>query len=306
MHILITGGTGFIGRELIRQLRHDEHEVTVLTRNVSSAGSRLPAGTRVRDDLAPLEAVDAVVNLAGENLGAARWNTARKQAFRASRIGTTRRLNDWMASLAKPPGVLVSGSAIGWYGPHGDEPLTENLTTPGTDFSAELCRDWEAEAAKAAALGVRVCTLRTGIVLGRSEGRIAGALAQMLPPFKLGAGGPMGSGRQWMSWIHLNDEVALIRWLIDTLTASGAYNGTAPEPATNADFAKALGRAVHRPAVLPMPGFMLKLVVGEMAEILLTGQRVLPQKSLDQGFKFRFATLDSALQDVIGRQDITR
>jgi uncharacterized protein (TIGR01777 family) len=298
MHTLITGGTGFIGLALVADLLRDGHKVTVLTRDPAAASKRLPDGAKAVDDLAPLEAVDAVINLAGENLGAARWTDARKQAFRASRLSTTRRLVEWMATLAARPAVFVSGSAIGYYGPRADEIIRED-NLPGDDFSARLCSDWEAEAMKAEALGVRVCTLRTGIVLGKPGAAGGGALTQMLPAFKLGAGGPMGSGRQWMSWIHLDDEVALIRWLIDTDSAKGAYNATAPTPVTNAEFARALGHALHRPALLPMPGFMLKLIVGEMAEILLTGQKVLPQRSLDQGFTFRYPSLDAALADVL-------
>lgn len=299
MHVLITGGTGFIGLELVASLRRDGHAVSVFTRDTDAARTRLPAGVVVVSDLATLGGVDAVVNLAGQNLGAQRWTEARKLAFRESRIGLTHRLVDWMENLAQRPAVFVSGSAIGWYGPRGDEPLTE-ASTHGDDFSARLCLDWEAAAQKAEALGVRVCRLRTGIVLGRSGPAGGGALAQMLPAFRLGGGGPMGSGRQWMSWIHIADHVALMRWLIDTAAAQGAYNGTAPEPVTNAEFARTLGAALCRPAVLPMPGFALRLIVGEMAEILLSGQRVLPQRSLDQGFRFRFPTLAAALADVLG------
>lgn len=210
MHVLITGGTGFIGRELAASLLADGHAVTVLTREITSSGNRVPNGARAIRDLARADAVDAVVNLAGANLGGTRWNPVTKMGFRTSRIDTTRRLVDWMSRLGTRPKVLVSGSAIGWYGPQGDEMLTESAPAGG-DFSATLCRDWEAEALKAAALGVRVCTLRTGIVLGPIGPAGGGALAQMLPAFRLGGGGPMGSGRQWMSWIHRADLVALIR-----------------------------------------------------------------------------------------------
>lgn len=299
MHVLITGGTGFIGRELAASLLADGHAVTVLTREITSSGNRVPNGAKAIRDLARADAVDAVVNLAGANLGGTRWNPVTKMGFRTSRIDTTRRLVDWMSRLGTRPKVLVSGSAIGWYGPQGDEVLTESAPAGG-DFSATLCRDWEAEALKAAALGVRVCTVRTGIVLGPSGPAGGGALAQMLPAFRLGGGGPMGSGRQWMSWVHRADLVALIRFLIERETASGPYNGTAPEPVTNAEFAKTLGRVLKRPAILPMPGFALKLIVGEMAEILLSGQRVVPQAALDQGFRFRFPTLEAALRDVLG------
>ena len=300
MHVLITGGTGFIGRALSASLLQDGHRVTVLTRKLPLAGERLPAGAQAISDMEHADAVDAVVNLAGANLGATRWNASVKSGFRSSRIDTTRRLVDWMSRLAVKPKRLISGSAIGWYGPHGDERLTE-VEPAGSDFSATLCRDWESEANRAAALGVRVCTLRTGIVLGRSGPAGGGALAQMLPAFRLGGGGPMGSGRQWMSWIHLDDHVALTRFLIEHESASGPFNATAPEPVSNADFAKTLGRVLGRPAVLPMPGFALKLIVGEMAEILLSGQRVLPRAALDAGFQFRYPQLEGALRAVLDR-----
>ena len=300
MHVLITGGTGFIGRELAASLLADAHAVTVLTRGTTSAGPRIPAGAKAIRDLAEADGIDAVVNLAGASLGGVRWNAVAKMGFRASRIDTTRRLVDGMSRLEVKPKVLISGSAIGWYGPRGDDRLTETAA-PGDDFSATLCRDWEAEAHKAAQLGVRVCTLRTGIVLGPDGPAGGGALAQMLPAFRLGGGGPVGSGKQWMSWVHLSDLVALIRFLIERERASGPYNGTAPEPVTNAEFAKTLGRVLKRPAILPMPGFALRMIVGEMADILLTGQRVIPQAASDQDFRFRFPTLEGALRDVLGR-----
>lgn len=301
MHVLITGGTGFIGSALAASLLADLHTVTILTRDTGMAGNRIPAGAKAIRDLARADAVDAVVNLAGANLGAARWNPVTKMAFRTSRIDTTRRLVDWLRRLDadRRPKVLVSGSAIGWYGPRGDEPLAESAT-PGDDYSATLCRDWEAEAMKATSLGVRVCTLRTGIVLGPQGPAGGGALAQMLPAFRLGGGGRMGSGRQWMSWIHRDDHIALTRFLLDHATLSGAFNATAPNPVTNAEFAATLGRVLKRPAILPMPGFALRMIVGEMAEILLSGQRVMPQAALDAGFAFRHPTLEAALRDVLG------
>lgn len=299
MHVLVTGGTGFIGRALIAALLADGHAVSVLTRDTAPARRALPEPVRVLEDLAPLEGVDAVVNLAGENLGAGRWSAARKRRFVGSRVDTTRRLVDWMRALATKPAVLVSGSAIGYYGPRGDEIIVET-TAAGEDFSAGLCRAWEAEAVAAEALGVRVCRVRIGVVLGADGGEPGGALAAMARPFRLGLGGPMGSGRQWMSWIHRDDLVALIRWLIDTPAAGGAWNGTAPEPVTNREFASALGRALRRPALLPMPGFALRLVVGEMAAILLEGQRVLPARALEAGFAFRYRQLDAALAAVLG------
>lgn len=296
MHDLITGGSGFIGRALCRALLDDGHRVTVLTRNPQRAQHCVPDGVHCIDTLDGLSGIDTIYNLAGENLSAGRWTTARKQAFRDSRVAFTERLVGWIRGLEVRPKVLVSGSAIGIYGTHGDEIVTEQ-TPPGEDFAATLCRDWEAAAREATAVGLRVCTPRIGIVLGVD----GGALAKMLTPFRLGLGGPMGRGDQWMSWIHRADLVALLQWLGQTPSAHDAFNATAPEPVRNRDFAVALGRALHRPAVLPTPAPMLKLLFGEMAEaLLLSGQRVLPRRAHETGFMFHHATLDAALRDLLG------
>jgi uncharacterized protein len=294
MHHLITGGSGFIGSALCRSLVADGHRVTVLTRDIERARGRVPEAVFLIDRLDFAENIDAVVNLAGENLAGGRWTAARKHEFVGSRIGTTKRLLDWIDRQDAAPAVLVSGSAIGWYGPRDDEELDEDADI-GNDFSAHLCRDWEAEASKAEALGVRVCCVRTGIVLGAD----GGALKKMLLPFRAGIGGRMGSGRQWMSWITRADVVALIRWLIDHDSARGAYNGTAPAPVTNAEFARALGAALNRPALLPTPASALKLLFGEMADILLTGQRVVPRRAMAEGFAFKYPELSAALSAVL-------
>jgi hypothetical protein len=294
VHYLITGGSGFIGSALSRSLVADGQRVTVLTRNTARARPRLPGAVALIERLDAADDVDAVVNLAGENLAAGRWTAARKREFVDSRIGMTRRIVDWMASLKQRPHVLVSGSAIGWYGPRGDERLAEDAK-PGDDFSARLCRDWERAAHEADELGVRVCLLRTGIVLDND----GGALKQMLLPFRLGLGGPMGDGRQWMSWVARADIVALIRSLVDNAAAHGAYNGTAPAPVTNAEFARTLGAALHRPALLPTPAFALKILFGEMADILLTGQCVVPRRALAEGFAFKYPDLTSTLAAVL-------
>src|SRR6185369_3366778 len=294
MHHLITGGSGFIGSALCRSLVADGHRVTVLTRDIEQARGRVPEAVFLIDRLDFAENIDAVVNLAGENLAGGRWTAARKHEFVGSRIGTTKRLLDWIDRQDSAPAVLVSGSAIGWYGPRGDEELDEDADI-GNDFSAHLCRDWEAEASKAEALGVRVCCVRTGIVLGAD----GGALKKMLLPFRAGIGGRMGSGRQWLSWITRADIVALIRWLIDHDSARGAYNGTAPAPVTNADFASVLGAALYRPALLPTPAFALKLLFGEMADILLTGQRIVPRRAMAEGFAFKYPELSAALSAVL-------
>ena len=292
MHVLITGGTGFIGRELCKQLFHAGHTATVLTR--SRAPPPLP-GVRFIANLDEAQGIEAVVNLAGEPLAEGRWNATRKQAFRDSRIGTTQKLLTWMESLAERPHVLVSGSAVGYYGESDDALLSESAPA-GEDFAATLCRDWEMEALKARALGLRVCTLRIGIVLGTD----GGALAKMLPPFKLGVGGPMGSGKQWMSWVRRSDLVKLILWLLHNEAASGAYNGTAPVPLTNREFTRTLGAVLKRPAVMTMPAFVLKMMFGEMAEsLLLSGQRVVPSKAEAEGFVFEHRELAPALSDLL-------
>ena len=294
MHWLVTGGSGFIGSALCRGLVADGHRVTVSTRNTARARKRLPAEAALVESLDAVNDVDAVANLAGENLADGRWSEQRKQAFFDSRIGTTDKVLAWIARQPRRPQVLVSGSAIGWYGPRGDEELAETAA-PGNDFAARLCRAWEDEASRAETLGVRVCRLRTGLVLDRD----GGALKKMLLPFKLGLGGPMGDGRQWMSWIARAYIVALIRWLAERDTASGAYNATAPAPVRNAEFARALGKALKRPAKLATPAFALKLMFGEMADLLLTGQRVMPARAAAEGFLFRYAELDAALAAIL-------
>ena len=292
MHVLITGGTGFIGQALAGALLADGHAVSVLTRDRARAATVLPAQAMALDQL-PAVAPQAVVNLAGENLGAHRWNPTRKRAFVESRAGTTRRLVEWMKALPQPPSVLVSGSAVGYYGARGDEALTEDAPA-GAEFQSELCAAWEAEARKAEALGVRVCRIRIGVVLGQG----GGALAAMKLPFQLGLGGPLGSGAQWMSWIHRNDLLRLIRWLLADERCSGAYNATAPEPVTNREFAKTLAASLNRWALVPMPAPVVKVLVGEMSHLLLTGQKVVPARALAEGFRFDFPALDGALREV--------
>ena len=294
MQVLITGGTGFIGRALARALLARGDQVTVLSRDAAHAAHRLAAGAVATAEL-PAAVPDAVVNLAGENLGAHRWTAARKREFIDSRAGTTRRLVEWMRASKRRPAVLVSGSAVGYYGARGDADLVES-DPPGEEYQSELCRTWEAEAQRAEELGVRVCRVRTGIVLGPD----GGALAAMKPAFMLGLGGWLGDGRQWMSWIHRADLIALILWLIDGESRSGAYNAAAPQPVTNRAFAKALGASLHRPALVPMPAAAVRVLVGEMAHLLLTGQKVLPQRALAEGFAFRFPELGAALAEVWG------
>ncbi len=295
MRILLTGGTGFIGTALCAQLRQAGHRLTVWTRRPHEAARVLP-GVHLIRDLAEASDIDAVVNLAGEPLVGRRWNARRKQQFRDSRIGLTAQLMRWMATQLNRPHVLVSGSAVGYYGPHGDTPLDESAPA-GDDFGARLCRDWEHAAMEAETLGLRVCRVRTGVVLHRD----GGALAQMLPLFRSGLGGPIGDGEQWLSWIHREDLVGLIRWLLEHEDTGGAYNATSPHPVPQREFARTLGRVLHRPAILPTPAFALRLMFGEGAQPLLTGQRVLPVHAMAEGFSLRHPHLHGALEDAVSR-----
>lgn len=303
MRLAITGGTGFIGQALCERLAGSGHGVTVLTRDVARARGRLPsqvsplpwtAADGVSSVLTKaLEESDAVINLAGEPVAAGRWTTDRKAAMRNSRVGTTTALVAALSQLRRRPTVLVSASAIGYYGPRGDEPLTEEATS-GTGFLAELCREWEAAARAAEPLGIRVVLPRIGVVLGPG-----GALAHMLPAFRMGLGGPIGHGRQWMSWIHRSDLVQLLSALL-TQDIHGPVNATAPEPVTNREFSRALGRALHRPAWARVPGLVLRILFGQMAEeLLLTGQRVVPRRAEAMGFRFQYPTLEEALRGIV-------
>ena len=296
--VLVTGATGFIGCRLVESLLAQGHRVTVLTRDPQKA-ARLGAPIRILTSLEQVEnstKVDAVINLAGEPTGAGLWTAARKRKLIASRLEMTAAVVRLVGRLQHRPAVLVNASAIGWYGLRDDEQLTED--SAGHDcFSRELCVAWEAEADKAAVYGVRVVRLRIGLVLG-TEG---GVLSQLLLPFEFGAGGPIGSGRQWMSWIERDDLVRLIAHVIATPTLSGAVNGTAPEPERNSAFGKALGRVLHRPALLRLPALPLRLLGGDFArELLLSGQRVLPDKALASGFTFRHPRLEGALRAITG------
>jgi len=297
MRIVIVGGTGFLGRPLASHLIADGHQVVILTRGraeSANGGPQIVTWTPDRLDESWTSAIDgasAVINLAGESIGGGRWTSSRKVRLVDSRQHTTRTIVDAIQRAHTPPPLLISGSAVGYYGPHGDEILTES-DGPGSDFLASVCVRWEAEARRAESAHTRVVRIRTGIVLERD----GGALPQMLPPFKLFAGGPVGSGRQYWPWIHRADWINLVRWLLRQPDLSGAVNVTAPEPVTNADFARALGRAMHRPSSMPTPGFALKLLLGEMAEgLLLSGQRAVPERARQSGFTFLYTRLDDAL-----------
>ncbi len=296
--ILVTGATGLIGRRLVAALVGAGHEVTALTRNRATAAD-LPAPIRIVTDLSQIAddtRIDAIVNLAGEPISDGLWTPAKRRRIVRSRLDVTRAVVGLIARLDRRPEVLVSGSAIGWYGLRGDEVLDE--TADGVAcFSRTICRRWEQAAMRAEGLGVRVVRLRIGIVLAID----GGALSRMLTPFEFGLGGPFGAGRHWMSWIHLDDLVAMIAHAIATRGLAGAVNGTAPEPVRNADFARALGRALHRPALLPAPAAPLRLALGAFAdELLLKGQRVVPTAALASGFAFAYPSLDEALGDIVG------
>jgi uncharacterized protein (TIGR01777 family) len=302
MKSIIAGGSGFLGRALARALVSAGHDVVVLTRGPArgpSSGGRARTWTpdgQVGDWAEELEGATAVVNLAGESIAARRWTTAQKQRIRDSRILATRSLTTAIQRAARPPQVFVAGSAVGYYGPRGDEVVTES-TPPGDDFLSRVCVEWEAEANTVASL-TRLAFIRTGLVLDRNEG----ALPQMLPPFWFGAGGPVGSGRQYWPWIHRDDWIDLVRFVIQTPAAAGPFNATAPEPVTNAEFAAALGRTLHRPAFVRAPGFAMKLLLGEMAgPLLLTGQRVVPARAQALGVTFTYKRLEDALRAIFNR-----
>ncbi|MFP5383461.1 MAG: TIGR01777 family oxidoreductase [Gammaproteobacteria bacterium] len=297
MRILVTGGTGFIGRALCARLLADGHEIVVLSRDPASVaartGSHAVTAIGALSHIAADETVDVVFNLAGAPIADRRWTAARRAVLRESRIGITVQLAELAGRLRVPPAVMVSGSAIGFYGDAGDALLDES-SAPGIGFSAELCRDWEQAAAAVVSCGVRLCLLRTGVVLHPS----GGALRRLLPPFRAGLGGPVGNGRQWMSWIHRDDLVSLALFLMERPDCQGAWNGTAPNPVTSREFARALGAALHRPAVLPLPALALRLALGEASGLLLDSQRVLPRRALAAGFSFRHPAIEGALAGI--------
>jgi uncharacterized protein (TIGR01777 family) len=293
MQVMVTGATGLIGRPLVRALAAAGHSVLV----VSRSPGRVPARA-VGWDAVPqaIEEMDAVVNLAGEPVAEGRWTEARKQEIRTSRIDGTRALVRALREATKRPGVFVSASATGYYGPRGDEPVDESAA-PGHDFLAGVCKAWEAEAAAAEALDVRVVRLRIGVVLAPD----GGALGKMLLPFRAGIGGRVGSGEQWMPWVHVDDVCGLVVAALAGGEWRGPVNATAPNPVRNRDFARALGHALDRPAVLPVPGFALRLLFGEMAGILLTGQRAVPAAAQERGYAFKHPELAGALADILAR-----
>ncbi|WP_085701799.1 TIGR01777 family oxidoreductase [Pseudomonas sp. B15(2017)] len=299
MHILLTGGTGLIGRQLCRHWSGQGHRLTVWSRRPEKVAKICGAQVRGVAHLEDLgdEPVDVIVNLAGAPIADRPWTHRRKALLWSSRITLTESLLAWLENCGQKPSLLISGSAVGWYGDGGERELTEDSPPVIDDFASQLCIAWEETAQRAEAMDIRVVLVRTGLVLS-AEG---GFLSRLLLPFKLGLGGPLGNGRQWMPWIHIDDQIALIDFLLHRNQASGPYNACAPNPVRNREFARTLGSVLHRPAFMPMPALALKVGLGEMSLLLLGGQRATPKRLLEAGFTFRFTDLRAALDDLSGR-----
>jgi len=302
MRIVIAGATGFLGRPLVESLVADGHGVTVLTSNANEHSPRNGARTVVwsPDGTAgawsfEISGADAVINLAGESIAGKRWSDSQKTNIVESRRLATRSLVAAIGGATSRPALLLNGSAVGYYGPRDDEVITEE-GAPGDDFLARVCTTWETEAQAAASDRTRVVMLRTGLVLEKD----GGALPQMLPPFRFGVGGPVGSGRQYWPWIHRADWIGIVRWILQTPGVVGPVNATAPNPVTNTEFARALGRAMHRPSFMPAPAFALRVLLGEMADgLLLSGQRAVPRRAEQGGYSFRYRQVEEALMAIL-------
>jgi uncharacterized protein (TIGR01777 family) len=293
--ILVTGGTGFIGQALCPALLSKGYSLTVLSRQSRDQVQARCGRVEVLSDLPGLKGhsgFNAVINLAGEGIADKRWSESRKQTLRDSRVGLTRTLADVVNSWETRPEVIISGSAVGFYGDQGSRTVTED-TAPVDEFTHRMCRDWEAEALAMGSDSTRVCLSRTGIVVGPG----GGFLKRMLLPFRMGLGGRIGSGQQFMPWVHRDDVVAALIWMLETPEANGAYNVVSPNPVTNRQFTSELANVLHRPAIFPVPASVLKMALGEMARLLLTGQQALPKKLTDEGYGFRYRDLGSALED---------
>jgi uncharacterized protein (TIGR01777 family) len=298
MRVGVVGATGFVGKALVAALTERGDVVVAFSRDPARARKTL---ARVADARS-LEAItaegvadlDAVVNLAGESIGAKRWDAEYKAAILESRVRTTRRVVDAIGAAGRRPQVLINASAVGFYGPRGDEEVTE-ATPSGDDFLSGVCREWEREAERVSSFGAREVRMRLGVVLGDG----GGSLEKMLLPFKMFVGGPVGDGRQWFSWVHLADVVGAIVWALDHPTLHGAVNVTAPEPVRFRDFAEALGRRLRRPSWLPVPAFALRLAMGQMAEVVVTGQRAVPAALIADGYSFKYSRIDDALTTVV-------
>ena len=296
MNILISGGTGFIGRALVNSLLNDDHKVTVLSRTPDAVTNIIgyEVSTLSNLDQLPTEhSFQVIINLAGAAIFDSYWSDARKQVIRDSRIKLTEQLVAYIERAAVKPELLISGSAIGYYGDQGNNKLNE-ASTVHYDFSQRLCADWENAALRAEQFGVRVCLIRTGLVLAHD----GGLLQRMQRPFNLGLGGILGNGQQWMSWIHRSDWIAIAKLMISNASMQGAYNATAPHPVTNSEFTKILAQHLHRPALLPVPAWLLKLLLGERSDLILASQRVLPERLLAEGYSFKYPKLLSALTEI--------
>ncbi len=297
MHILLTGGTGLIGRALCAYWAEQGHRLTVWSREPGKVAKLCGPGVRGIARLEELadEPLDAVVNLAGAPIADRPWSSRRKALLWASRIGLTEQLLNWLQSREQRPAVLLSGSAVGWYGDGGERELNEDTPQVNDDFAAQLCGAWEETALRAEELGIRVVLVRTGLVLSPD----GGMLKRLLLPFRLGLGGRIGDGRQWMPWIHFADQIAVMDFLLQHTDARGPYNACAPSPVRNAEFTRILGQALSRPTFLPVPAFALRAGLGELSDLLLGGQRAVPMRALEAGFSFRFTHLDVALADLL-------
>ena len=297
MHIFITGGTGLIGTHLCKALLAQGHCLTVLSRHPATVAAKCGAGVQAMkslDELTTDRVFDAVINLAGEPIVDAYWSVKRKQVLLDSRVGLTEKLVQRITVVQQKPAVLLSGSAVGYYG-NGGETVLDEAMAAGNDFPSELCASWENAARVAEQSGVRVCLLRTGLVLSKR----GGLLGRMLLPFKLALGARLGDGKQWMSWVHIDDYVAMVLRLLNDASLNGAFNMTAPAPVTNAEFTQTLAQTLHRPALFVAPSFALKLAMGERACLLLEGQRVIPKRFESSGFQFAHPKLEGALQDLL-------
>jgi len=296
MRILVTGGSGFVGQRLCEMLNSDGHELFVVSRSPRTAAKVLPDTADIRHNVADLAdaAPEAIINLAGEPIAEGRWTEAKKKRIVNSRVDTTRQIVELCKGLESPPKVLISGSAVGYYGDQGDATVTED-TEPNQEWLHEICEEWESEARKAGDLGVRVAIVRIGLVL--DEG--GGLLKKMLPAFKFGLGSKLGDGSQYMPWIHRDDLVRIIQFLIEHDECEGPYNSSAPNPVTNAEFTRTLASHLHRPTFLPAPAPALKLAFGEMSRMLLTGAGMVPERLQQAGFKFHYPTLDEALDEIL-------
>jgi uncharacterized protein (TIGR01777 family) len=296
MNILLTGGTGLIGRALCKHWLSQGHQLWVWSRSPKQVADRCGESVTGIGDLGELDQVrlDAVINLAGAPIADRPWTKSRRLLLWNSRIKLTEQLVEWLATRQQKPALLISGSAVGWYGDGGERELSEDDSAVTNDFASQLCAAWEESATRAESLGIRVVVVRTGLVLAAH----GGFLQRLRPLFALGLGGRQGSGRQWMPWIHINDQIGLIDFLLHQPGAAGPYNACAPQPVRNADFAKAFAASLGRPAVLPVPALALKVGLGELSGLILGGQKAQPLRLQAAGFQFRFVTLDAALADL--------